>query len=185
MSLDLRVLIVCSSVARYVRRGVVCDLRGVHVRALIATNRSETHHYAKACDTPGQCGPAACLCGPLQPSTPPAATKTLSMTTVTANAGGRSLQPTQLASGIDAAARPEIDTSRHQSLLVLRRTDRFAKEPGRHLKLGVRKLRTGLACTCRRIMSEKLPAPLLTAMPSVLSGSDTTSATGLFEALTA
>lgn len=105
---------------------------------------------------------------------------------MTANARGRSLKTTQLTGWIDPAARPEVHASSHQSLLVLRSTDRFVKEFGRHLKLGVRKLVMGFACNCRRIMFEKFdPAPLLTAMASPFAGSDATSASGLFETLSA
>jgi hypothetical protein len=73
------------------------------------------------------------------------------MATVSENSGRGFAEPTQLAGRIDAAAWPEILTSCHQSLRVLRSAARLLKEPGRHLKLGVRKLRMALPFVCLRI----------------------------------
>jgi hypothetical protein len=102
---------------------------------------------------------------------------------------------------IDPACRPDrrdcvaqgrrlvpLEPPKFHNRLVRRSTARFAKEPGRHRQLGVRKepWRLAAPCTCRRIMSEKLlPAPRLTAMPPLFAGSDATGAACHFQTFAA
>lgn len=112
--------------------------------------------------------------GHLRPPPASSSAEALAVATVTTDAGGRALQPTKLAGGIDPRSWPEIDASCHQSLLVLRSACRLANEPGRHLQLGVRNCLVGFACSCRRIMLEKLLPTVLATMASPLAGSDAT-----------
>ena len=79
------------------------------------------HRPTRAYDTPGHGGPVPCLDEPLQhPSRTPAATDTLAVATVSADAGRQSPHARQFAGRINPAAWPEMYASRHQGLLILR-----------------------------------------------------------------
>lgn len=104
---------------------------------------------------------------------------------MSSDAGGGTMQPTQLTGRIDTTAWPKVNASCHQSLLVLRIAARLVNEFGRQRNDGVRNWRILFAPprTCLSIILPKLKLGPLAAMPSALSGSVATGLAGLFQPL--